>query len=463
MDLAAELEAADLDEDDQARLERKKAKREKRAAQASTASDRRGSVMTVGLGDDLRSEVRQLREANKALTLYVSKIVDRVCSQEGFEKVLAVDYRLATPKSVMSPVAPAEEPKKARPSSGGFFGLGGGGGTPALAPTTPLTPAGGANLKKEVTPNPNAVANDGSTTTTGTPNRKGISWEGVTSAFSNVLSRSNTISTSSPSANNSNLKPLRLGAGESINARKIDLEEDEDDIRARMKLHREMAQLGIDGPDGGNQWGHRSSLSSGTSRALNGSSGLEEGQAVVVPRDLDKEYTEENAPLAAKLALHAAKVKESDARGELEGGRASGFTEQPKRRRPGSMRSAASSSRNSINASVMGLGISDPADGVGELMSSVNTTPELGGGGGGGAGLGPAFSPTMGGGRTPSPRMGGSSPLGTVPEPGAEGVTSPTWTKVAGGFKRLSRGLSMSGAPVTGVPAVAREPATLEA
>jgi hypothetical protein len=33
---------------------------------------------------ELRQEVRALKDANKALTLYVSKIVDRVCQQEGF-------------------------------------------------------------------------------------------------------------------------------------------------------------------------------------------------------------------------------------------------------------------------------------------------------------------------------------------------------------------------------------------
>lgn len=42
--------------------------------------------------DALRTEVKSLRDANKALSLYASKIIDRIISQEGFEHVLAVDY-----------------------------------------------------------------------------------------------------------------------------------------------------------------------------------------------------------------------------------------------------------------------------------------------------------------------------------------------------------------------------------
>ncbi|OCF38510.1 hypothetical protein I317_07715 [Kwoniella heveanensis CBS 569] len=41
----------------------------------------------------LRAEVKQLKEANKALTLYCSKIIDRIIAQEGFEHILSVDYK----------------------------------------------------------------------------------------------------------------------------------------------------------------------------------------------------------------------------------------------------------------------------------------------------------------------------------------------------------------------------------
>ncbi|KAJ7634097.1 hypothetical protein DFH06DRAFT_1003795 [Mycena polygramma] len=42
--------------------------------------------------DTLRSEVKSLKDSNKALSLLASKIIDRIISQDGFEHVLAVDY-----------------------------------------------------------------------------------------------------------------------------------------------------------------------------------------------------------------------------------------------------------------------------------------------------------------------------------------------------------------------------------
>ncbi|WVQ72510.1 hypothetical protein IAR50_002067 [Cryptococcus sp. DSM 104548] len=43
--------------------------------------------------DALRKEVKHLREAHKALSLYCSKIIDRIIAQEGFEQILSVDYK----------------------------------------------------------------------------------------------------------------------------------------------------------------------------------------------------------------------------------------------------------------------------------------------------------------------------------------------------------------------------------
>ena len=42
-------------------------------------------VLTGMIG--LRAEVKALRDANKALSLYIAKIVERVIAHEGFEKV----------------------------------------------------------------------------------------------------------------------------------------------------------------------------------------------------------------------------------------------------------------------------------------------------------------------------------------------------------------------------------------
>lgn len=39
----------------------------------------------------LQKEVRELRDANQALTLYISKIIDRIIAKEGYENILAVE------------------------------------------------------------------------------------------------------------------------------------------------------------------------------------------------------------------------------------------------------------------------------------------------------------------------------------------------------------------------------------
>lgn len=41
----------------------------------------------------LENEIKQLKDTNKALNLYCSKIIDRIIAQEGFEHILSVDYK----------------------------------------------------------------------------------------------------------------------------------------------------------------------------------------------------------------------------------------------------------------------------------------------------------------------------------------------------------------------------------
>lgn len=41
----------------------------------------------------LKNEIKQLKDTNKALNLYCSKIIDRIIAQEGFEHILSVDYK----------------------------------------------------------------------------------------------------------------------------------------------------------------------------------------------------------------------------------------------------------------------------------------------------------------------------------------------------------------------------------
>ncbi|KAH9486815.1 hypothetical protein JR316_0000880 [Psilocybe cubensis] len=74
--------------------------------------------------DALRTEVKSLKDANKALSLYASKIIDRIISQEGFEHVLAVDYdkepqtpATAIPNSNSSKLPFGQSISKQRPQS----------------------------------------------------------------------------------------------------------------------------------------------------------------------------------------------------------------------------------------------------------------------------------------------------------------------------------------------------------
>ncbi|GAC94981.1 hypothetical protein PHSY_002554 [Pseudozyma hubeiensis SY62] len=62
-----------------------------RLTREKRANTRIGSVSDSV--DELQQEVRELREANQALTLYISKIIDRIIAREGYENILAVESR----------------------------------------------------------------------------------------------------------------------------------------------------------------------------------------------------------------------------------------------------------------------------------------------------------------------------------------------------------------------------------
>ncbi|ETS59847.1 hypothetical protein PaG_06157 [Moesziomyces aphidis] len=63
-----------------------------RAARERRSPSQRFGVVSDDLGE-LQKEVRELREANQALTLYISKIIDRIIAREGYENILAVESR----------------------------------------------------------------------------------------------------------------------------------------------------------------------------------------------------------------------------------------------------------------------------------------------------------------------------------------------------------------------------------
>jgi hypothetical protein len=127
--LASELEKSD-DTEEPRRRERKR---------------ERSEVLSDNI-DDLHTEIWNLRDANQALTLYVSKILDRIISKEGYENVLAIDgdskskmgslrttpNRAKASRNRPTALDTVSPPAKNRSASGGggllsFMGTGGGG------------------------------------------------------------------------------------------------------------------------------------------------------------------------------------------------------------------------------------------------------------------------------------------------------------------------------------------------
>ncbi|CEH16083.1 hypothetical protein CBOM_05957 [Ceraceosorus bombacis] len=133
--------------------------RESKRRELKERRDREGAGESMPTAvPDLQREVKELRDANKALTLYVSRIIDRIVTRaQGFEDVLAIDdssqargtssrlrgqrsrplLAVSPPRSAGASSSPsqaqkaqaaadkaAEEAKKARRASGGLLGFG---------------------------------------------------------------------------------------------------------------------------------------------------------------------------------------------------------------------------------------------------------------------------------------------------------------------------------------------------
>jgi len=193
---------------------------------------------------ELQHEVMQLREANKALALYLDKIVDRVCSQEGFEKVLAIDYRnTPKPNAPTSPETPGPPlpDKKPRPASIGFFRST---ATPTTAASTPVrrvepsTPLSTASFVTAPSATP--------TSPTGPRKSGGGVWDSVASVFS--LSRSTSSAAPPSPAPTGGMKPLMLADPAARKVEFGDEFEDDEDRRERERIRAEMVQLGFDPP-----------------------------------------------------------------------------------------------------------------------------------------------------------------------------------------------------------------------
>lgn len=168
----------------------------------------------------LRTEVKSLKDANKALLLYASKIIDRIIAQEGFEHVLAADYEkepttplTAIPHSNNSKSPPfSQSVPKPRPQS-----------TIAALPVTVKSPSPPSMAGRSTKAQRRSLSFD---------------WKGLFNPDKKPESAPN-------------LRPLTLkpGATSVTNARKLDNLEDEEDRRERERLHATMKLLGYPPPE----------------------------------------------------------------------------------------------------------------------------------------------------------------------------------------------------------------------
>ncbi|RPD81977.1 hypothetical protein L226DRAFT_12884 [Lentinus tigrinus ALCF2SS1-7] len=260
LDLAAELGRAENKDlvEGRASLDTDRSILNNKGKRGRKSTDRKVSAMSEGAEasrspDDLeilRSEVKNLKDANKALSLYASKIIDRIISQEGFEHVLAVDYDKAASPPPQSakfttfsdiPKSPAvgPPPKKTRPQSAIFSSLSSNSGSVSSPPQERLTTfddiRAAAAAAKSANNSPPAPA----------PNprqsRRSLSFD---------WSKFSMFGGGAPEKK-PELRPLTLKAGAPsvvANARKLDTQEDEEDRRERERLHATMKLMGIEKP-----------------------------------------------------------------------------------------------------------------------------------------------------------------------------------------------------------------------
>ncbi|KAI0051723.1 hypothetical protein FA95DRAFT_1534081 [Auriscalpium vulgare] len=184
--------------------------------------------------DSLKIEIKSLKDANKALSLYASKIIDRIIAQEGFEHVLAVDYDgkpPPTPSTATATSPPSPSQKSKRRNTITMFARSTSNPTPVLPQPEKLTTFDSPPLSA------------GPTSPTTRANRRSLSfdWRGF-SLFSGNEKKPE---------GNPNLRPLTLKAGSSpviTGARKLETHEDEEDRRERERMHATMKLMGIEKP-----------------------------------------------------------------------------------------------------------------------------------------------------------------------------------------------------------------------
>jgi hypothetical protein len=295
--------------------------------------------------DALRTEVKSLKDANKALSLYASKIIDRIIAQEGFEHVLAVDYDkepLTPSTAIPHPNASRSLPfsqSRPRPQSVNF-------GRSSSNP--------GVEMKTS-SPNPRSDAK---------AKRRSLSFDWTS------FSLFNTEKKPEPSPN---LRPLTLkpGAVPVTGARKLDNLEDEEDKKERERLHATMKLMGIQPAQSqpsptvppqmernapstatpstkGNRrfslFGSKNIVDASDSSSIQSStSALNQGDPI--PLNLTEEALEH---AEAESSLAALDARERDLSAEIARGSGGGFTEIARRPSRKGRRSAGGSSGSTV-------------------------------------------------------------------------------------------------------------------
>ncbi|KAG8995915.1 hypothetical protein FRB94_008708 [Tulasnella sp. JGI-2019a] len=270
LDLAAELGRAENKDILEGRVE---------PSRTETAQQEQSRAESEEM-QSLRTEVKSLKDANKALSLYASKIIDRIIAQEGFEHVLAADYEspvksrnngppkpstgsTSASKQAKPPVAqpvsapsPQPEPPASKPRPKSLFFAASKPELPVLDQSTAgleaAPPMGRSTTStSEIGPSAPAMA---MTSSAPTPidsadkrTKRGMSmdWKGITSLFGGSSAAP------TPDPKNDKFRPLTLNAATPIipaNARKVETVEDANDRKERERLLATMKLMGIETP-----------------------------------------------------------------------------------------------------------------------------------------------------------------------------------------------------------------------
>ncbi|KAH9818463.1 hypothetical protein DFH28DRAFT_925939 [Melampsora americana] len=290
LDLAAELAQAEQSEETELKRKENEEKRKKKGSNGRPGAK------------DKDAEIKFLTDANKALVLYISKILDRIQAHEGFERVLAHDYK----KEGGGPNSPSRK-------------------IPAPAPTTATTPSpGGLNsffnvLTKSSTAPDRKTLNlaSAATTNTTTSNPSRASWLQFFTASKSPPA--------APTTSTAGIKPLKLGTGNAgLSSGWQGLEEDEEDIKERERLRAELKLHGIDKSGSGSRTeAIRSSTLDTTTKANR------RGSSVYDKRMSADHLTTPTSPPVISPAgvMKRSEEREKESKSNLEKGQASGFTE----------------------------------------------------------------------------------------------------------------------------------------